>query len=72
MKEKQMNELLARLDKIVLLLSLAITNLVDTQKAQITRLSKFGLKPVEIACVLDTTQNNVNKTLSQARKGGEL
>ena len=67
-----MNEILSRLDRIVLLLSPTITNVLDTQKAQITRLSKFGLKPVEIACVLDTTQNNVNKTLSQARKGGEL
>lgn len=72
MNEKQINEILIRLDKIVLLLSLTITSVFGTQKKQITRLSKLGLKPIEIACVLDTTQNNVNKTLSQARRGGEV
>lgn len=67
-----MKKILTRLDRIVLLLFPTIATVLDTQQKQISRLAKFELRPIEIACVLDTTQNNVNKTLCHARRGGEI
>ena len=70
MTEKFEKEVLERLDVIAKLLSQMSLDPEAPQTVSIARLSKMGLKPNQIADILNTTSNYVHVILSQRRKGG--
>jgi len=65
-------EIIERLDLIIKLLAMNMMNDEGSQKDKIIQLSKIGLQPKEIANILNTSNNYVNVTLSNARKDGLL
>jgi len=68
-KDNEINEeILERLDIVVKLLALNALPPNATQTESICRLDKIGLKPKQIAEVLNNTQNYVNMILSRTRK----
>lgn len=69
MSEKFEKEVIERMELIVKLLSQTNLDPEAPQTESIIRLSKIGLKPSQIADVLNTSSNYVNVILSQKRKG---
>jgi transcriptional regulator len=61
-------EILAKLDLLVRLQALNMVKDFESSKAKILFLSAAGMQPIEIAGLLETSSNNVNVTLSKARK----
>ena len=70
MEEKQFNELIKRLDKLVRIVALSSTK-GYTSTEKISLLSQAGFGPKEIADIIGTTQNVVNVRLSEIRKRRE-
>jgi len=68
MNEKQFNEVMAKMDLIIRLLTLNIVKDMKTQTNKILFLSSLGFQPKEIAKLLGTTRNTVNVALSRSRK----
>jgi len=68
MTEKFEREVLEKLDVMTKLLSQMSLDPEAPQTASITRLNKMGLKPTQIADILNTTSNYVHVILSQKRK----
>lgn len=66
--EKELREILERLNTIIKLLALNAVRDIELQKEKILRLSSFGLRPSDIAEILGTTPNTVRVTLSEAKK----
>ena len=69
MSEKFEKEVIERLDIMIKLLSQSSLDPNAPQTEAIQRLNKIGLKPSQIAEVLNTTSNYVNVILSKRRKG---
>ena len=70
MEEKQLNEILQRLDKLIRIT--ALSSMKDmTSTAKIALLSQAGFAPKDIADILNTSQNVVNVRLSEMRKRRE-
>lgn len=68
MDEKQLNEILQRLDALIKIV--ALSSMRDmTSTAKIALLSQAGFAPKDIAEILNTSQNVVNVRLSEMRKG---
>jgi DNA-directed RNA polymerase specialized sigma24 family protein len=59
--------LLAKLDQLVRLTTIGVTSGLK-QREQITLLDRVGFSPKDIADLLGTTGNTVNKELSTLRK----
>lgn len=68
--DEKLNEIISKLDKIIMLLSMNLVKEYKLQKDKIVELYKLGFKPKEIAEILGTTENTVNVTLSKSRKEG--
>ena len=68
MSEKFEKEVIERLDLVVKLLSRMNLNKDSSQTEAILQLSRIGLKPFQIADILNTTGNYVNMILSKKRK----
>jgi len=68
MKERFEKEVIEKMDLIVKLLSQINLDPNAPQTESIVRLNKIGLKPSQIADVLNTTSNYVNMILSRKRK----
>lgn len=67
-EEKQMDNLVKRLDVVIALLATIATKDENiTLRDKIIMLNSFGLKPAEIATVLNKKANYVSKELSIAR-----
>jgi len=68
----QDEEILRKLNLLVILQAKNSVNDLNGQKEKILYLSRAGMTPSEIAIVLDTSSNTVNVALSNARKSGEI
>ena len=70
MKDEQFEKIIERIDTLIRLTALNI--LRDKKpKEQVKILFGMGLKPIEIARVIDKSQNYVNVTLHRIRKEEE-
>ena len=72
MTEEDMKQLFTYLESISKMLAFLIVRDAKTAKDKIIQLSMVGLSPTLIADILNTTDNYVNVTLSNARKAGEI
>ena len=61
-------ELLEKIDILINLNALIVSNPNASQTESILTLNKIGLKPKQIADILNTTQNYVNVTLSTKKR----
>lgn len=67
MNDKQAKQMLDKLDILIKLDAHAILKPDSTLTEAIIKLDKMGLRPIQIAEVLDTTVNYVNSILSKKR-----
>jgi len=67
MDDKQLDRLLKKIDILVKLTALNVLKNM-TVKEKVKTLSGLGLKPIEIARVIDKTRNQVYVTLHEIRK----
>lgn len=60
-------EVLERLDLLIKLIASSNLDSDNSQTKSIIQLNKIGIRPLQIADILRTTQNYVNMTLSKER-----
>jgi DNA-directed RNA polymerase specialized sigma24 family protein len=71
--QKPENEIIAtKLDTLIQLVAVALTENKKEQKEQIRLLVLAGLSPVRIAEILGTTGNSVNGAIAKMRKAKQL
>jgi len=68
MDDKFRKEILEKIDLLIKLSACTVINPNAPQTESILHLKKIGLKPKQIADVLNTTQNYVNMILSKNRR----
>jgi len=66
--KNEIAEIKDKLDTVIRLLATNIVSQDESLREQATKLSNAGLRSKDIAFVLDTTTNNVNVALHNARK----
>jgi len=69
--EELLKEISSKLDKILRLLTLDIVKGVEKELDKIVLLDSLGFRPVEIAKLLNKSQDNINVQLSTIRKKKE-
>lgn len=69
--EELLKEISSKLDKILRLLTLGIVKGVEKELDKIVLLDSLGFRPIEIAKLLNKTQDNINVQLSVIRKKKE-
>lgn len=67
-EEDKQQQILDKLDLMIKLLAVGVIRGKEVRE-QIVTLSRMGISNKDIALILGKTQNTVNATLSQARKG---
>ena len=68
MSETNDELMLQKLDTLVRLQAFALTSRFESQKEKILFLNKVGMKPKEIAELIDSTPNAVSVAISQSKK----
>jgi len=66
--DKLLREISSKLDKVLRLLALDVVKGYEKELEKIEILDSLGFRPVEIARLLNKTQNNVNRRLAGIRK----
>lgn len=72
MDEENSKQIISNLEAIGKMLAFLIIQDLETVKDKIIRLHKVGQSPIFIASVLGVKRNQVDVTLSKARKSGEI
>jgi hypothetical protein len=62
----------SKLDTLIQLVAVALTDGKKEQKEQIRLLARAGLSPIRIAGILGTTSNSVNGAIAKMRDANEL
>lgn len=62
------NSLAIEIGRIAKLFALYLLKDDDDESKKVTRLNAVGFSPIEIAALLDKTENNVRAQISQAKK----
>ena len=68
MSERILEEISLKMDRLIKLQSLSFLKEVESEQEKIKTLDSLGFRPVEIATILDKSQENVRVVLSQLRK----
>jgi hypothetical protein len=69
--EDLLNEISSKLDKILRLLTIDIAKGIEKEQDKTELLDSLGFRPVEIAKLLNKSQDNINVQLSKIRKKKE-
>jgi hypothetical protein len=69
--EELLKEISGKLDKILRLLTIDIVKGIDKEQDKIELLDSLGFRPIEIAKLLNKSQDNINVQLSIIRKKKE-
>lgn len=69
--EELLKEISSKLDKILRLLTLDIVKGVEKELDKIVLLDSLGFRPIEIAKLLNKSQDNINVQLNKIRKKKE-
>jgi hypothetical protein len=69
--EELLKEISGKLDKILRLLAIGIVKGIDKEQDKIELLDLLGFRPIEIAKLLNKSQDNINVQLSIIRKKKE-
>jgi hypothetical protein len=69
--EDLLNEISSKLDKILRLLTIDIVKGIEKEQDKTELLDSLGFRPVEIAKLLNKSQDNINVQLSKIRKKKE-
>lgn len=72
MPKTEQTDIDGKLDILIQLVAVALTDSKKDQKEQIRMLTLAGLSPIRIASVLGTSGNSVNGTIAKLRKAKQL
>jgi DNA-binding CsgD family transcriptional regulator len=72
MERVEGSDIASKLDTLIQLVAVALTESKKEQKEQIRLLVLSGLSPVRIAEILGTTGNSVNGAIAKMRKAKQL